>query len=119
VRQVGHLPRILIVLISSIRIHQKLQNVTKFKREHSQSTGIMYVTITYYAVIQKILKNYYTFMIHQQMTLRPLLFYGVTWHRLTVGYQHFRSAYQSHLQGQAVEVTCQMTKHLNNMVTEA
>jgi len=59
------------------------------------------------------------FMIHHQMTLRPLLLYGVTQHRLTTGYQHFRSAYQSHLQGQAVQTTCQMTKHLNYMVTEA
>ena len=58
-------------------------------------------------------------MIHQQMPLRPLLLYGVTWHRLTAGCQHFRSAYQSDLQGQAVQVTCQMTKHLNYMVKEA
>ena len=58
-------------------------------------------------------------MIHHQMTLRSLLLYGVTWHRLTAGSQHFRSAYQAHLQGQAVQVTFQTTKHLNYMVTEA
>lgn len=44
-------PTILIVLISSIRIHHKPENVTKFKHEHSHRADIMYVTITYYTVI--------------------------------------------------------------------
>jgi len=53
------------------------------------------------------------------MTLWPLLLYGITWHRMTAGYQQFSSAYLSHLQSQAVQVTYQMTKHLNYVVTEA